>query len=172
MKIYPENPHYIEFRSRPIVVIGSGEHYGAVLNLDFNYLPYLDTLAQDRLNQLRLFTGIYRELPGDFGITDNNLAPQPGRFICPWPQKDGKFDLDSFNPDYLERLHNFLGCASDRNILVELVLFCFWYNEALWAYSPMHPANNVRGIGPLDKDLVYSMDNSFCKCMNPWCASL
>ena len=160
MKIYPENPHYIEFRSRPIVVIGSGEHYGAVLNLDFDYLPYLDTLASDRLNQLRLFAGIYRELPGDFGITDNNLAPQPGRFICPWPQRDGKFDLDSFNPGYLERLHDFLGCASDRNILVELVLFCFWYNEALWAYSPMHPANNVRGIGPLDKDLVYSMDNN------------
>ena len=41
MRLYPANPHYVEFRGRPVLMVGSGEHYGAVLNTDFDYLPYL-----------------------------------------------------------------------------------------------------------------------------------
>ncbi|MBN1933196.1 MAG: hypothetical protein JW934_00955 [Anaerolineae bacterium] len=160
MKLYANNPHYIEFRGAPTVVVGSGEHYGAVLNLDFDYRPYLDALARDGLNQLRLFSGAYREIPGEFGIADNNLAPLPGRFICPWPERDGKFDLARFDEAYLARLHDFMRLASARRILVELVLFCFWYNEPLWAHSPLHPANNVQGAGPLDKERVYTLNNN------------
>jgi hypothetical protein len=76
MRLFPENPHYVEFRGQPTLLIGSGEHYGAVLNADFDYLPYLDTLANDGLNLVRVFSGTYRELPGEFGIQDNNLAPR------------------------------------------------------------------------------------------------
>ncbi len=32
------------------MLITSGEHYGAVLNADFDYVKYLDALAQDGLN--------------------------------------------------------------------------------------------------------------------------
>ncbi len=44
LSLHPENPHYFLFRDRPAVLISSGEHYGAVLNLDFDYVKYLDTL--------------------------------------------------------------------------------------------------------------------------------
>ena len=47
ISIHPENPHYFLWRGKPVVLIGSGEHYGALLKLDFDYLKYFDTLAAD-----------------------------------------------------------------------------------------------------------------------------
>jgi len=47
---HPVNPHYFIFRGKPAVLITSGEHYGAVLNLDFDYVAYLDALKQDRID--------------------------------------------------------------------------------------------------------------------------
>ncbi len=35
MKRYAANPRYLDFRGKPILAVGSGEHYGAVLNADF-----------------------------------------------------------------------------------------------------------------------------------------
>src|SRR2546421_1126572 len=48
--LHPKNPHYFLFRGKPTVLITSGEHYGAVLNLDFNYFEYLATLKAGGLN--------------------------------------------------------------------------------------------------------------------------
>jgi len=42
---HPENPHYFLFREKLTILVGSTEHYGAVLNLDFDYVTYLDELA-------------------------------------------------------------------------------------------------------------------------------
>src|SRR3954470_24137945 len=81
---HPENPRYFVFAGKPTVLITSGEHYGAVLNRDFDYVRYLDTLRADRLNLTRTFTGTYREVPGNFKIDSNTLAPGPGKFIAPW----------------------------------------------------------------------------------------
>src|ERR1043166_2292366 len=82
LSLHPDNPHYFLFRGKPAVVITSGEHYGAVLNLDFDYLKYLKTLAQDGLNGTRAWSGGYCEPPTAFQITSNTLAPLTGRFIC------------------------------------------------------------------------------------------
>jgi hypothetical protein len=49
LQVHPENPHYFLFCDKPVVLITSGEHYGAVLNADFDYTKYLDTLANDGL---------------------------------------------------------------------------------------------------------------------------
>ena len=48
LALHPDNPHYFLFRGKPTVLITSGEHYGAVLNLDFDYLRYLDALHDRR----------------------------------------------------------------------------------------------------------------------------
>jgi hypothetical protein len=47
------------FRGKPTALVTSGEHYGAVLNLDFDYAKYLDTLSADGLNLTRTFSGSY-----------------------------------------------------------------------------------------------------------------
>ena len=84
LALHPENPHYFLFRQKPAVLLTSGEHYGAVLNLDFDYRTYLKTLAADGLNGTRTFSGAYVEPSGAFNIARNTLAPIEGKFICPW----------------------------------------------------------------------------------------
>ena len=75
LALHPDNPHYFLFRGRPTVLITSGEHYGAVLNRDFDYARYLDELQAHGLNQTRLFSGAYVEPQGAFSIANNTLAP-------------------------------------------------------------------------------------------------
>src|SRR5436305_10065654 len=82
--LHPDNPHYFVFRGKPTVLIGSTEHYGAVLNRDFEYFRYLDELHARGLNVTRTFSGVYREVPGSFNIRGNTLAPAPGRYLAPW----------------------------------------------------------------------------------------
>ena len=40
ISLHPENPHYFLWRGRPTILITSAEHYGAVLNLDFDFRRY------------------------------------------------------------------------------------------------------------------------------------
>ena len=47
LALHPENQHYASFRGKPTLLVTSGEHYGAVLNLDFDYVQYLHTLSAD-----------------------------------------------------------------------------------------------------------------------------
>ena len=73
--LHPDNPHYFRYQGKPTVLITSAEHYGAVINLDFDYIRYLETLAADNLNLTRVFTGPYVEPAGAFKIEKNTLAP-------------------------------------------------------------------------------------------------
>lgn len=151
----PQNPHYFVWRGKPTILVTSGEHYGAVLNLDFDYTAYLDTLAADGLNHTRLFAGTYREIPGSFNITDNTLAPAGPRFTCPWARSDrsgnfdggNRFDLTRWDPAYFGRLRQFMTVAREHGVVVELNLFCPLYDDKLWAASPMNAQNNVNGVG-------------------------
>ncbi len=166
LRLHPENPHYFLWRGRPTVLITSGEHYGAVLNRDFDYVTYLDTLAKDRLNLTRTFTGgAYVEPLGAFGIARNTLAPAPGRFICPWARSTqpgyagggNKFDLTRWDTAYFERFLDFVKQADKRDIIVEVNLFCPMYGEAQWNLSPFNARNNVNGLGAVGRDDVYTL---------------
>lgn len=166
--LHPDNPHYFLWRGRPTVLITSGEHYGAVLNADFDYIRYLDALAKDGLNHSRTFSGTYREIPSSFGITDNPLAPKPLRYVCPWARSDqpgyfdggNRFDLKKWNPEYFARLHDFMRAAQKRGIVVEFNLFCPFYNDDLWAADPMNVRNNVNDIGDCGREEVYALKHA------------
>jgi hypothetical protein len=166
LALHPNNPSYLTFRGKATILVGSGEHYGAVVNRDFDYRKYLDTLAADGLSQTRLFVGTYYEKPGDFGIGANTLAPAPGRALVPWARSDSpggadggaKFDLSRWDPAYFERLRGFVAESGRRGILVEVVLFSSYYGSG-WPYSPMNAANNVNGIGTAPKEKAQTLDN-------------
>ncbi|MBL8173632.1 MAG: hypothetical protein JNK48_03125 [Bryobacterales bacterium] len=137
IRLHPENPHYFDFRGKPAVLLTSAEHYGAVLNGAFDYRKYLDTLAKDGLNMTRIFTGVYREVPGDFGIRFNTLAPKDEDYVSPYAKSSsGKYDLTQWNPAYFTRLKDFIAQASQRGIVVEVTLFCTYYNDRMWRLSP------------------------------------
>ena len=61
IRLHPANPHYFLYKSQPVVLITSAEHYGSVLNLKFDYMPYLDELRRNGFNLTRTFSGTYRE---------------------------------------------------------------------------------------------------------------
>src|SRR6185369_13679920 len=132
---------YFLFEVKPTVLITSGEHYGAVLNKDFDYKRYLDTLHADRLNLTRVFSGSYREVAGNFKIASNTLAPADGKFLAPWAQSGGKFDLTKWDDAYFARLKDFLAYAGRSGVVVELVLFCPLYEDSMWNVSPMNVRN-------------------------------
>jgi hypothetical protein len=164
--LHPDNPHYFQWRGRPTILITSAEHYGAVMNLDFDYRKYLDTLAADGMNYTRVFSGAYVEPEGAFNITRNTLAPRPGRFIAPWARSSqpgyanggNKFDLARWDDAYLARLKDFVAYAATRNVVVELTLFCPMYEDMQWKLSPMNAANNVNGLGAVVRTDVYTLD--------------
>jgi hypothetical protein len=168
IRLDPGNPHYFLFRGKTVALITSGEHYGAVLNADFDYHRYLETLQSAGLNYTRLFPGSYVEVPGkSFGIQRNDLAPAEGRFIAPWARSSqpgyagggNRFDLDQWNPEYFTRLHDFLSEASKRGIVVEISLFSSQYGEAQWNLSPFNPTNNINSTSVIEWKKVNTLDN-------------
>ena len=126
-----------------------------MLNLDFDFRRYLDTLAADGLNHTRAFTGAYVEPQGAFNIARNTLAPRPdsssarGRAATSRAIADGgnKFDLAQWDDAYFTRLQGLRRPRRQRGIVVELTLFCPIYEDPLWKLSPMNAANNVNGVG-------------------------
>ena len=56
---HPANPHYFVYRGRPLVLITTDQHYGAVINRDFDYVPFLDRLREYGMNLTRIYPGGY-----------------------------------------------------------------------------------------------------------------
>jgi hypothetical protein len=152
--LHGDNPRWLEWRGRAVALVTSAEHYGAVLNSDFDFRRYLDTLEHDGMNYTRVFAGSYVEPQGAFGIQRNTLAPTTGKFLAPWARSDrpgyvgggNKFDLERFSPEYLARLKAFIGEADKRGIVVQLTLFCSTYGDKQWAIHPLNPGNNIQAL--------------------------
>jgi hypothetical protein len=162
--LLPANPRYFTFRGQPTVIVTSGEHYGAVVNRGFDYVRYLDTLAEDGLNGTRVFLA-YREQPTAFNIARNSLAPTQESLVLPWARSsepgyfDGgnRFDLTRWDDAYFSRLRDFVKHAGQRGMIVEANLFSCFYDEQSWATHPFRHGNNVNGLGKLAWHEVLSL---------------
>jgi len=170
----PQNPRYLQWRGQPVILIGSGEHYGAVCNLDFDFHRYLRQLQTDGLNITRVFTGAaYVEPQGAFDIERNTLAPAPGRYLAPWARSheagawDGgtRWDLERWDEAYFRRFRDFATEAERRGVVVEVVLFCPFYADPtdrakspMWPLSPFQPSNNVQRIQDTTHDQVWTLE--------------
>lgn len=166
LSLHPQNPHYFSYKGKPLILVGSGEHYGAVINKGFNYQIYLEALKQDALNTTRLFTGAYIEKSGDFGIENNTLAPRSEDILLPWKRSTvagyalggNKFDLDQWDEHYFDRLKNFVQQASYTDVIVEVVLFSAHYGGG-WNYSPLNSKNNINRTDTLLGRNVNTLEN-------------
>jgi len=167
IKLHSENPRYLSYKGTPTLLITSAEHYGAVLNLDFDYKTYLQTLANEGMNYTRIFAGSYVEVPGSFGIGNNTLAPEAGRFITPWLpleeeglyKGDIKLDLSKWNETYFDRLKDFVNTAAGLDIIVELTFFCSTYTDDNWGRSPFNPKNNINNLTNTDRKKSNTLGN-------------
>ena len=165
-RLHPQNPHYFQYQNKPMVLIGSGEHYGSVVNLDFDYKKYLRATAADGMNTTRLFTGAYIEKLGDFGIAKNTLAPVSGRLILPWQRAStagyalggNRFDLTKWDDAYFSRLRDFVTEARQQGVIVEVNLFSAHYADG-WKYSAFNPKNNVNKTDSVASPSVNTLQN-------------
>lgn len=174
IKLHPSNPRYFLFNGQPTVLITSAEHYGAVVNKDFDYVVYLNELKAFGLNYTRIYPGALFEPMGKF-IEGNTLGPKPASLIVPWARSNqpgylvcgSKFDLDRWDPEYFRRLKDFISQAGSRGIVVEICFFNSQYSDT-WPISPLYHENNIQGVGKgdyldaqtmRDKDLIKRMDD-------------
>ena len=153
IRLDPANSHYYLFQGKPTVLITSAEHYGAVINGEFDYIPYLNALQAYGLNYTRIYPGVLFEPMGKF-MPGNTLGVKPAKLILPWARSNqpgyllsgNKFDLDQWNPAYFERLKDFITQAAKRGIVVEVCLFNSQYGDT-WPLSPLYFENNIQGAG-------------------------
>jgi hypothetical protein len=166
--LHPSNPHYFTYKNKATVLITSGEHYGALMNLDFNYHKYLSELHAKGLNLTRTFSGVYCEQPGAFNIGQNTLAPASMKYITPWARSEqagyknggNKFDLAKWDEAYFKRLKDYLAEANRQGVVVEFTLFCPFYEDNMWLLSPMNSINNVNGRTDMQRTDVYTLDKN------------
>jgi len=169
LSLHSANPHYFSFRGKPTIMISSAEHYGAVINLDFDYIPYLDMLHANGFNLTRIFSGSFVETEQSISWAGyaNTLAPKSGKLLAPWARSGvngyinggNKFDLSVWDDAYFVRLQDFCRQASIRDIIVQVVLFGNTYNEQNWHYSPLYIGNNINHIGDIRWDQFVTADD-------------
>ncbi len=112
----PSNPHYYLFHGQPTILITSAEHYGALVNLDFDYVAYLNALKAYGMNYTRIWPGAVLKMVGEFG-TGNTMGPRPDRTIVPWARSNqpgyvyggNKFDLDKWDAGLFRSSEGFPG---------------------------------------------------------------
>jgi hypothetical protein len=135
------------------VLIAATEHYGSVVNRNFDFARYLEAAAEKNQTVTRTFL-LFRELQSARNPCSPLKAESPD-FIAPWlrtgPGKalDGEpiYDLDQWNPEYFDRLNTFLSTASKFGIVVELTVFSNSYADNIWALHPLRAENNKQKVG-------------------------
>ncbi len=166
VRVCHDNNHYFYYRGKPLVLITSDHHYGAVIDRDFDYVKYLNYLAENGMNLTRIYPGAMFEPPDKY-LSGNPLGPQQGRQLLPWVKSDQpganpllaepgqisyKYDLDKWNNTYFDRLKNFVELAQQKDIIVEIPFFNGMYNDC-WPLMAMYHQNNIQNIGGYeDKD--------------------
>jgi hypothetical protein len=160
IRVYSDNPHYFFYKDKPLVLITSDHHYGAVIDKDFDYVKFLDYLANNGMNLTRIYPGAMFEPPDKY-LPGNPLGPRPGRQLLPWAKSDQaganpflaesgqpsyKYDLDKWNKEYFDRLKSFVQLAQKKDIIVEIPFFNGMYNDC-WPLMAMYHGNNIQNIG-------------------------
>ena len=152
IRIHPNNSKCFEFRGKPLALLTATEHYGAVINRPFKFERYLADAAEKKITLTRLFV-LFRELQSDRNPY-STCKPESPDYVAPFLRTgpgialDGqpKYDLDRWNPEFFERLHRFLGLASEYGIIVEVTLLSNTYHDMVWALNPLNSANNINGM--------------------------
>ena len=117
----------------------------------FDYDGYLKFLERHGHNFFRLWrweTPMWADDPPDHTIKYSQ--PHPWKRTGPGDAADGKpkFDLNSFEQSYFDRMHDRVKQARDRGCYVSIMLFEGWefqYTDC-WKYNPFHLPNNINEI--------------------------
>jgi hypothetical protein len=160
LRVHPANPRYFTDDSGQVIYL-TGSHTWANLQdiglaggPAFPYEEYLDVMQSYGHNFMRLWMF---EQPERASWTDAPLVfePLPWARTGPGLATDGKpkFDLDTWNEAYFERMHARTIAAGKRGIYVAIMLFQGWSLHKTtsktgdpWPVHPFNAANNINGV--------------------------
>jgi hypothetical protein len=119
-----------------------------------DYDSYLTFLTEHGHNFIRLWRWEHFKSQASGGSFHLCMAPQPWLRTGPGNAKDSKpkFNLESFNQAYFNRLRARIIAAGNKGIYVSVMLFDGWALHLSPAPDnveghPFHAANNINGIG-------------------------
>lgn len=150
--IHPQNKKIFEYKGKPTILLCATEHYGSVMNRPFDYETYLRYCKKTGQNYTRLFL-LFRELQTPVNPY-STCKPESTDYISPYVRSgpgnsaDGllKYDLDRWNPEFFERLHDFMAIADECNVIVEVTLFSDNYTNELFALIPFGKNANINEV--------------------------
>ncbi|MDN3510713.1 MAG: DUF6298 domain-containing protein [Candidatus Jettenia sp.] len=160
LKVHPSNPRYFTDESGKAIYLTGSHTWNNFKDIGttnppqpFDYEAYLDFLQQYNHNFIRLWTWeLAKHKYKSEGIRKRS-APFPWLRIRPEMALDGmpKFNLDTFNKEYFDRLRSRVIAARDRGIYVSIMFFeghsiQFSLPPWRWDGHPFHKDNNVNGI--------------------------
>jgi hypothetical protein len=125
---YPANPYFWQYQGQPLLLLGGTD--------DDNLFQWDESALRTHLNQLRAVGG---------NFVRNTMSSRDEGNVQPFARAaDGRYDLDSWNPEYWERFERFLRCTGERDIIVQIEFWDPWdtYADA-WGQNPWNPSNNV-----------------------------
>ncbi len=173
LRLNPDNPNYFTDDSGKAVYL-TGSHTWAVLqdinpdpSVHFNYDEYLEMMTKYHHNFIR-FWYFEQALRGCWTRDQIHFSPLPYARTGPGLAGDGepKFNLESWNQAFFDRLRVRLIAAGQRGIYVSVMLFNgFSLNKTAdvpesdpWISNPYNPKNNTSGIGA--RDATYDDDQN------------
>ncbi len=123
---YEPNPRYWQYLGEPIVLLGGSREDNLFQIPDIE--KHLDLLAATGGNYIR-----------------NTMSSRDAGDVWPFAQRDdGKYDLETPNAEYYNRLETCLRIAQARGIIVQIELWDrFDYARDVWERNPFRPVNNV-----------------------------
>lgn len=167
------NNQYFRYNNQTIPLIGLSSEYlchvaqpgtwvddfGATHTPDLenctwaNYPSFIDRLALSNLNHMRVWIGLNHS-PG----RERNLAA-PYAHEQPFTYNSGtqKWDLNTYDQTYWDRLKCVIGYAGSKGVIVEVTLFDPWSGD--WTTGPWHTSRNSQAIG-------FSSEEYFAKYFN------
>lgn len=157
LRVHPTNGRYFTDGSgKAIYLTGSHtwnnlQHNGVYPRVDYD--EYLDFLDKHNHNFIRMWA--WEQGGWDpWAARHVSVGPLPFARTGPGKAADGKpkYDLNTFNQHYFDRLRERVAAAGQRGIYVSVMLFEGWSVEKKrqvgnpWQGHPFNRANNVNGI--------------------------
>ena len=167
LQVHPTNPRYFTDGTGKAVYLTGSHVWNNLQDWGYtdpppqlNYADYLNCLKQHNHNFIR---GWAWEQAKNFpGFPDFYITPHPFQRSGPGNALDGKpkFDLDSFDQAYFDRIRSRIVEAGNNGIYVSVMLFEGWSVERKgktvgnpWIGHPFNVNNNINGInGDTDGD--------------------
>jgi hypothetical protein len=164
LRVHPENPRYFTDNSGKAILLAGSHTWPNLVDMGpsdpppaFEFDAYLARLKSYGHNFTRGWT--WEPTSWDTSQMKNpawrnqthTVAPHPWQRTGPGLALDGKpkFDLEKFNPVYLDRIKTRLAKAQKAGVFMSVMLFEGYgvqFQKDAWPHHPFNPTNNINGI--------------------------